>query len=646
MNPRRLFLGLRTVTASMLLAVASTAGLPAAEPGQYLGPIDVVASPDQGTLYVVQYDGRRVDAVDVQAGQVVRSIACPAAPTGVAVSADGQLLYITCEGPAGVVCIAQAADGEIVEQIAVGHTPGAPVLSPNGSRLYVSNRFNNDVSVIDLETKQEVQRVPAIREPFAAAISQDGASLFVCNQLPNDPADSYDVAAEVTVIDTQSLTTSNIRLLNGSSSVFDICISPDGKHAYVTHILSRYQMPTTQLERGWMNTNALSILDVAEKSLINTVLLDDIDLGAANPWGVTTTADGKTILVTHAGTHEVSAIDAEGLHEKLANIPKTMEEAKATGRYDGRGTYSSITVDDVPNDLAFLVDLRRRITLRPGGHWGTLNDDGPLINGPRGLDVIGTTFYAALYFSDALAVVDLEDRAHYPVKLIPLGPEPELTVARRGQMFFHDADLCFQKWQSCASCHPGEARIDGLNWDLLNDGIGNPKNNKSLLLAHQTPPSMSLGVRANAEEAVRAGIRHIQFMVRPEEDAVAIDEYIKALTPVPSPYLVDGQLSAAALRGKAIFFDDKVGCVRCHPAPLYTDLQLHNVGSRGKYGRETSFVTPTLIEVWRTAPYMHDGRWVTMKEVFTEGRHGAIGGSLEGLTEQDIDDLVEFVLSL
>jgi DNA-binding beta-propeller fold protein YncE len=79
--------------------------------------------------------------------------------------------------------------------------------------------------------------------------------------------------------------------------------------------------------------------------LINTVLLDDIDLGAANPHAVTTTADGKTILVSHAGTHEVSAINADGLHEKLASIPKTMEEAKAAGRYDGRGTYSSITVE-------------------------------------------------------------------------------------------------------------------------------------------------------------------------------------------------------------------------------------------------------------------------------------------------------------
>ena len=139
-----------------------------------------------------------------------------------------------------------------------------------------------------------------------------------------------------------------------------------------------------------------------------------------------------------------------------------------------------------------------------------------------------------------------------------MGPEPKLTVARRGEMLFHDADLCFQHWQSCASCHP-DARTDGLNWDLLNDGLGNPKNNKSMLLAHKTPPSMWEGVRPNAEDAVRSGIRSIQFSVRPEEDAVAIDEYLKLLTPVPSPHLVGGKLSASAQRGKALFFSPRVG---------------------------------------------------------------------------------------
>ena len=52
------------------------------------------------------------------------------------------------------------------------------------------------------------------------------------------------------------------------------------------------------------------------KKLINTVSLDDVDLGAADPWGVATTADGKWICVTHAGTHELSLIDAPRPHGK------------------------------------------------------------------------------------------------------------------------------------------------------------------------------------------------------------------------------------------------------------------------------------------------------------------------------------------
>ena len=61
---------------------------------------------------------------------------------------------------------------------------------------------------------------------------------------------------------------------------------------------------------------------------------------------------------------------------------------------------------------------------------------------------------------------------------LSLGTVREPSLERKGEMLFNDAQLCFQGWQSCASCHPADARADGLNWDLLNDGIGNPKNVK------------------------------------------------------------------------------------------------------------------------------------------------------------------------
>jgi len=618
----------RFLTAALLLAAAPWA----AEAAAYLGPVTVVASKDAKSLYVANVDAKQIAVVELPGGRLARTIPMPAEPTGMVLSPDGATLYVTCAAPQSTVCVVDPLAGKVSFSIPAGHTASGPAVSPDGKRLWVCNRFNNDVSVIDLEAKKEIARVPATREPCGAAITPDGKSLFVINLLPIDRADGYDVAALVTVIDTASLKPAALRLPNGSSSVRGVCVSPDGKYVYATHILSRYQMPTTQLERGWMNTNALTIIDAAEKKLINTVLLDNVDLGAANPWGVATAADGKMICVAHAGTHELSVIDAPALLEKLAALSAPATPAKPAGTDYRAG--SSTTAADVPNDLAFLVDLRRRIRLSG--------------NGPRGLAVIGTTAYVAEYFSDTLGVVDLAAKPANParpVSQIALGPKPELTKQRRGEMLFNDATICFQHWQSCESCHP-DARADGLNWDLMNDGLGNPKNTKSMLLAHQASPLMWEGVRGGMSEAVRAGITHILFAVRPEEEALAIDEYLKSLRPVPSPYLVDGKLSPAAERGKKVFFDQAVGCATCHGEPYYTDQKMHDVGSRGQCDRRDDFNTPRLNECWRTAPYMHDGQYTTMKELFTKGKHGAKGGGLDKLTPQQIDDLIEFVLSL
>jgi cytochrome c peroxidase len=109
---------------------------------------------------------------------------------------------------------------------------------------------------------------------------------------------------------------------------------------------------------------------------------------------------------------------------------------------------------------------------------------------------------------------------------------------------------------------------------------------------------------------------------------------------------VGGKLSAGACRGKRLFESEEIGCYKCHPAPLYTDMRKHDVGTRGPYDLARRFDTPTLIEVWRTAPYLHDGRYATVKELLTVGAHGKSRGRIETLDQQELDDLVEFVLSL
>ncbi len=147
----------------------------------------------------------------------------------------------------------------------------------------------------------------------------------------------------------------------------------------------------------------------------------------------------------------------------------------------------------------------------------------------------------------------------------------------------------------------------------------------------------------SAEEAVRAGISHILFAKRPETDAAAIDAYLKSLRPTPSPHLVDGRLSPAAEKGRVLFEGKRVGCARCHPAPLYTDLKSHNVNTRASYDSTDRFDTSTLVEVWRTAPYLHDGRYATLRELFKDGKHGLANADL---TPSEVEELIEFVQSL
>ena len=602
----------------------------------YLSPSALVADKQSGKLYIAQTRSQQVAVFDIAAGKVTRTYSLSGSPSGLALAADRSRLYVTCALTKGRVRVVNPQTGKTYHTLPTGHTPMAPVLSSNGKILYVCNRFNNNVSVIDLASRKQITRIPVQREPVAAVLGPNGRFLFVANHLPIGTANIGLIAATVSVINTETKkVVTTIELPNGTTALQGICISPDGRYAYATHILARYTVPTTQLERGWINTNALSIIDVGTKELIDTVLLDDVDNGAANPWAVGCTSDGKYICVTHAGTDELSIIDASAMMEKIRKYHA--DQRNAQNRTTGQGDYGSYgssstpssPSSNIPNELSFLYGIRQRIKLCG--------------KGPRALAIVGSSVYVAEYFTDSITIVDINNPQRVETTAIPLGPTPKMTIKRKGEMLFHDASLCFQSWHSCSSCHPGGARVDALNWDLLNDGIGNPKNTKSLLFSHRTPPAMFTAVRQNAEMAVRAGIRHILFAVRPEEEAVAIDEYLKSLRPVPSPYLINGRLSASAKRGRKIF--SKARCDSCHKGPLHTDLRQYNLGIGKGLDKDQKFDTPTLVEAWRTAPYLYDGRAVTIKEVLTKFNPDDEHGRTSSLSDKEITDLANFVLS-
>ena len=164
--------GLRALALLGLLGlmIPASAGAAARRAG-YLGPCAVAVSKDSGTLYIANADARQLAFVDASVGRVTRSVSFPARPTGVAISPDGRRLYVTCAAARSTVWVVDASSGAVCERISVGHTACGPAVSPDGKRLYVCNRFDNDISVIDIESAREVGRVPAVQNAHGHSVA-------------------------------------------------------------------------------------------------------------------------------------------------------------------------------------------------------------------------------------------------------------------------------------------------------------------------------------------------------------------------------------------------------------------------------------------------------------------------------------------
>ncbi len=556
-----------------------------------------IAQGGKSELLLVHKGLKQISVYSPDGQKFLRSFELDGIPTGICV--DGDKAYVTTFEAEGRLVILSLVSGKAEATISTGSGACNPVLSPDKKRVYVCNQFQNTVSEINIESRKVVRTVSVLREPRSVVFSKDGRYMFVTNFLPAQQADLDYVAACVSVIEMGGYTkVKDIKLANGSNALRGICITPDGKYIYVSHNLGRFTVPTSQLQQGWMNTSAFSIIDVQKQEFLGAVVVDEPERGAAGIWSIL--CNERSLFISHSGTHEVSVIAHQEMLDKFSSYPDK-------------------TVLDY--DLTFLYGMRKRIPLQG--------------NGPRCMTLIDDKLFIPTYFSDILNVMDVNT---CEITAYNLNPEREETAENKGERLFNDASQCFQNWQSCNGCHPGDARTDGMNWDLMNDGVGNSKNCKSLLFSHKTPPNMISGIREHAELAVRAGFNFIQFFDVAEEDAACVDAYLKALRPVPSPYLVNGELSELAKKGKKVF--EKLKCGECHGGVYYTDLKMHRIGDDIEF--ENGWDTPTLCEVWRTAPYLFDGRAATMKEVFSVHKHGIE----KRISEKEIDALTEYVNSL
>lgn len=605
----------KTMTASSRLALFSmglsllvaSSGLSAA----VHSPWAVSFSPDGRILAATDASTPGVSFADPRSREIKSTLPLKGRAEGLGWTADGARLFVS-EAGAGTVAEIDAARPVITRRFTTGRYPSGLAVVTSRGQLLVCDRGLDLLTVLDMANGSTLARIPVGRQPMHVAASPDGSLAVVSNLIPATAATAPGHATDITLVDLETRKVrASVRLPTGSTNARGIAIDPEGRTAYVVHTLGRFHLPTTQLDRGWVNTNALSVIDLASAKRLATVLLDQVMDGAADPWGIALDPDGGRLFITLSGVHQLAVIDRARLGSLIGSNP-----------------------DAFTNDLSVLhrEGIVKRLDLPA--------------KGPRGMAISadGRMIAVAGYFSGDVVLLD-KDAAN--AASISLGPQAAPTPVRRGEFVFHSADRCFQRWLSCSTCH-ADARVDGLNWDLLNDGVGNPKNARSLLFSHATPPVMSLGVRDSMETATRAGFIHIQFTEPDPDEVEAVREYFRSLKPDVSPYrLPDGSLSEAALRGEKIFHRKSVGCAQCHPAPLFTNLKLKDVGTATPEDRgKTAYDVPTLVEIWRTPPYLHDGRAATLREVLVDHNRDDDHGTTSGLKPVEIDDLVQYLLSL
>lgn len=600
----------------------------------YRSPLAMVVSPDGKTAYATDKTAGCIVVLDVLTNKKIADIPLPGEPNGLAITLDGKMLYVALRMANQVAMIDTATNG-VVGRIDVGPWPVAVTVAEKTKRLFVCNRGNHTVSVVDLATGKQVKQIPVVRDPCCAAVTPDESRVVVANYMPLGPGTDPGLAAEVSILDTTSLEqVARVKLPAGSTAAGGVCCSPDGRWAYVVHSIGRFMLPVTQLDRGWVHTYALSIVDVSGGSPVVSLLLDNVASGAADPWAVAISPDGRRLWISHAGIHEISFVDIGRIHELLdGKLPPELAALK-----DGTADNVWTRISKDKNVAKGLADDLTALSIA-----GVIRRVGSGGNSPRGIALSpdGQRLYVTNYFSGTIGSLDATDGKL--LATIPLGEQPSADAARRGEIYFHDATRCFQRWHSCATCHLDGGRIDGLPWDFTRDGLGNTKDVISLLYMQHTSPHNRLATRPDPRECMRTGVTGSHFIVPEPADVDDLLAYVSSLTPEANPNRATP--AEAAARGKSLF-EGKAGCAGCHPAPYFTDQRMHNVGILSPNEPDGRYDTPSLVEAYRTAPYFHDGRAVTIKEALTTADVNGQHGHARDLTPQEVDDLVAYVLSL
>jgi len=594
----RFFCSLALTSFMSLLPALQLAGA-----GQSNSLMDI--STDGKLLACSNRDSGSVTIIDLQSQKKLSEIKVGKHPEGVSFLGKTHLLA-TAVYDEDLVVFLDADSGKQIGRTEVFDEPYGIVSTSDGAKIFVTLDYPGRIVEIDTTSRKVTREFSSGEHLRGIAISNDDQSLFT-TEYYSALVRKIDVASGQTADQWPGGSTDNLAR--------QITLHPFRPKAYLPHIRSRI----TVAHGAGSIFPIVSIVDTqaGEGKRRRKIPMDSF-LGArvtSNPWDTAITPDGKTFFVVFAGTDDMF----------VCNV-----------------------IDDNYRELTFRAALNL-------GH------------NPRAVRVApdGNTFYIynALDFNVvAYDTQTLQRQATIDVTHNPLGEEILL-----GKQLFYTAlqPMSSRLWISCSSCHP-DGQSDGKTWHNP-EGLRNTQSLAGMAWTYPIHWSADRDEVQDFEHTIRGPLMQGKGLVRgkinPALDAPnkglsraldAMAAYSNTHEFTLSPYAKKG-LNPAAERGRELFFSKQTQCATCHSGPFLTDsvpskkFIRHDVGTAvdnpgEKMGPE--YDTPTLLGVYRTAPYLHHGKAQTLEEVLTVYNHDDKHGKTSPLSKQEIADLVEFLKAL
>lgn len=615
MRIRKLTPALAALPLVVLVAIAAARPDEPAKPAapaesSYRSPIALALSVDGSRLLTANQTSGTVSLIDTNQGRVLDEVATGEKPAGVAFSQDGARAAVTHWYGYDLAVLEVSPVGlKVVGRIEVGPEPRGVALSPDGSTAFVAIGVSNEIVRVDLASKTITGRLAVGREPRGLALSPDGSLLLVGNARSQN----------VSVIATSPWTVERTIPVEGDN-LRQVTIASDGKTGYLANMKNRaFATTSNNIDQGWVLGQRLTRLALDGSSPYATLSLDPKGRAASDAHGVAVSHDGKFLAVSLGGTHEVMIFRTD-----KGSLPWRVDSSRDLMspdllRNDGR--FRRVATGGRPTELAFAPD--------------------------------GRTLYTANYFGDSVQVIDAEDAKL--LRTIELGEPKEISLARRGEMLFHEAERSFNQWYSCATCH-SDGHANGLDFDTLNDGrqdlstshLRSRKKVPTLRGVTKTPPWTWHGWQASLDDAmVESFTKSMQGKRPTAEEVRALVAYLDTLEYPRNPYRApDGGLTPEAKRGEAVFKSAKAACNTCHGGPEFTDGKIHVVGLEEPDDRYRGYNPPSLKGAYDKDPYLHDGRSKTLQDALTGPHSPEAVTALGELTTEELSDLLAYLKSL